>query len=61
MCIEKVEEGHNFLVEDKPKVIFGWASTMRMKVIITVLKVSELNKSDKELAYLEDLKKKIKY
>ena len=44
-----------FLVEARLKLLAGWRSAGRMEGVRNVLKVSELNHSDKERAYQEIL------
>ena len=50
----------HFLVEARLKVADGWRSTRRMEGVRILLKVSGLNKSVKEMVYLESLHEKYK-
>ena len=50
----------HFLVEARLIVLGGWRSAGRMEGVRNILKVSELNHSDKEMAYQENLHVKYK-
>ena len=55
MCIEEKVDIKDYFLWKFDKIVCGWWNTRSVKDVRSVLKVSELNKTEKERAYWENM------